>query len=260
MSRIKVIIFQSVAHQQDEALKIISDVNPNNIYNLAHLTDPSLLSLYLLAISINECSAINHDQCPLRVNNLNGDNVRQFKLNQKHYFELYERDVGAFIDQDCGDYDPYVAVMTINDIYVGHVYFWSIEQPIYNVMGIRSSLQNQYNRTKGYGSAITIYLLSAIRHWLIDNVTGYTGNNDLTLYRLVAPFPHMNKLALRLGMVPEKEHPDYDEEFAQDGYIGEGPITCEDEAACGHGSNPIANINEVLNGEDNINYELVDLC
>lgn len=249
MSNIKVIIFEVVALDIDEATKVISDLNQERIYRIGNLSNPTLLTMYLLAISVNECAAINHDQCPIKLDNLDGSNVEQYKQNIKYYLELYDRDIAACTMGDYRDYEPYVAVMTIDDIYVGHTYFWTISD-IYNIMGIRASLQHQAKKVDRV--PVAIHLLSAIRRWLARRYDGM-------LYRLVAPFSQMTKLALKLGMIEEQDYPGFPSILYEDGYIGEGPITCEDEAVCGRQVNPVSNSNIPLNGENQLSYQLVDL-
>lgn len=250
---IKVLIFQTVLFEHDEVTKVLSDFNQDKIYqSLDEIKNNAILSLYLLAISVNECAGTGNS-CELSVNNLNGQNVSKYQIG-KSYAELYDRDVSAITSYNDRDYDPYVAVILINDVYAGHVYFWSIDERLWNVMGIRSSLQHQYNRQHRLSNTpIAIYLLSAIRQWLVKR------RKRAELMRLIAPFPHMAKLAFSFGMVEEANCPNFDEDYYEDGYIGDGPITSEDEACCGRGINPSIGVNTPLIDEDLIDYQLIDL-
>lgn len=47
------------------------------------------------------------------------------------------------------------------------------------------------------------------------------------------------------------------EEYDDDGFIGDGPVTNEDEAVCGRTSDPFLLVTEVLNNEDQFPIKLI---
>lgn len=228
MSRIKILIHLVEYIDYDEAFEYLEQLDQDEIYHSLLTTDN--VSLNLLAISINEANSFIGETSEWYLDNLDGSNVKQYVINDfKYYQELYDRDINAITSMN-RDYDPYVAIILIDDVYAGHVYFWQTIKPIYNIMGIRSSHQYMFERKNKLNNiSITPYLLDSIKETIENG----------SLMRLVAPFPHMQRLALSLGMIEERLHPEFIEEYDDDEYFGDGPITSGEEACCGNGLHPM---------------------
>lgn len=243
---IKVIIFTPFAHHKTYLDEVLPKLNQDKIYQQISMTkDPKVLSLYLLAISLNE-DASGSDKSELYYfDNLDGSNLP--KLDSIVY-ELYDRDVSVLSTgvnpSTIRDYEPWVAMAIVDGVYAGHLYFWSIHSDVYNIMGIRASMKY---RNEGSGN-MSLILLSAVRRWVIKR------NQDAYL-RLIAPYPHMKRIAKQLGFVRTTKCFG----FIQGRSIGCGPVTNPNEDYSDEGYNLACQVSLELFGEESINYQLVNL-
>ena len=182
---------------------------------LLEVTCSKNASAILYAISINERKAIK--------------SLSSEKLDIGKNFppdELYSRDDGAF-SQNFDDTQLFVFIIILNGLYQGHVYAWPCiydgYKQVINIMGIRSSiariLSQEENKIK-----ITPILMAAIYKWCKQS-------HSLQSYmRVLSPFPIMQKILNSYGFIVAStyEHTNL-HWLLEDGYVGDGPITCDDE-------------------------------
>lgn len=173
--------------------------------------------------------------------------ARSVLTKRNNFSELYSRDDGVLLKKGAYmyHYPPLAVVITVNGIYRGHVYAWSIshhEDPalrVMNIMGIRTSMHHLLNRfTNSSEPSLAPIMFDGIRKYCNIHYP-----NQTTWLRIVSPMPIIQNIADKLGFdkltknsevnwlnteITDDEYLDEDW-LLQVSYIGGGPVTSEEE-------------------------------
>jgi hypothetical protein len=233
--QVQVIVFQTIHSTVDEIRDYSTTHDIDRLYsNIGTITNEKELSIILRLISYNEERAYNYfiyrgqrliHKPVVEYSSITGENIithsKKFVKKYLNMHDLYARDQAVLSDEQktTREYRPYAVVVLIDGQYRGHVYCWQIKS-VMNIMGIRGSLFHFIDRK----ISIAETLLFAIRQWAVNKFI------NVEYLRTVSPMQVMRRISKSIGMksLYTLENMDW---LDRDGYIGNGPVTSEEEAA-----------------------------
>lgn len=195
------IIDLAITPYNEDISNYINGLDPSQIYRLfnertsAEVQTAALYFVSRLESSMSKTliSGEIWNQCPNGIINIDPDILKRLG-------DVYMRDDMLFTANrsDIKQY-PHALVLTIDDVYAGHIYVWTVNMEIgvvTNVIGARPSLtQIIMNKCGIQKQGIAPVFLDAVRNWILDN-----GNQSKNHYiRVLQPIGSMPSLLAKCG-------------------------------------------------------------